>query len=95
MLFVLCLVCETGVNQIVCVIHQIAQNQSATARKLNDHISFQNNQISSNSLFRLKIRRTSCEAIGDFANEEGADVYCQYTCIKRNADCPADRCKCY
>jgi len=38
---------------------------------------------------------STCEAIGELAGREGADVYCQDACIKHNADCPADRCRCY
>lgn len=83
-------------KQIACVIHQIAQNQHAIARE---------SSISVLKYFFVFIRlqkclffihyRTSCEAIGEFAEKEGADVYCQDACIKHDSNCPSDRCKCH
>jgi len=36
-----------------------------------------------------------CEAIGDIAGQEGADVYCLDKCINYPSECPADRCRCF
>lgn len=39
--------------------------------------------------------RSTCEAIGEIAGKEGADVYCQDACINYKAKCPAKRCRCH
>ncbi|XP_043282677.1 uncharacterized protein [Venturia canescens] len=37
----------------------------------------------------------TCDAIGEIAGQEGADVYCLDKCIVYPSDCPSNRCTCY
>ncbi|XP_032667719.1 uncharacterized protein LOC116842508 [Odontomachus brunneus] len=37
----------------------------------------------------------TCDAIGDIAEQPGADQYCLRRCMRYPSDCPTERCNCY
>lgn len=39
--------------------------------------------------------RSTCEAIGEYAGNMGADVNCMDQCIVYPSKCPVSRCACY
>jgi len=40
------------------------------------------------------VSRYECDAVGEFALREHADIWCHQNCLKENPYCPAERCRC-